>query len=303
MTAASFYYFGAALLFAPLLAGLINRTKAFFAGRTGQSVFQQYRDIFKLLRKSAVYSVTTTEVFRIAPAAVTACMLFAAMLMPFADAPALLTFDGDIIVFAYLLATARFFTMTAALDTGSSFEGMGASREAWISALAEPAFFIAAAALVKMSGALSLTGVFSGLHVEDWLTNTPSVFMTAAAVFIILLAENARIPFDDPNTHLELTMVHEVMVLDNSGPDLGLITYSASLKLWIFCAFLVQIMIPAAALTSPFEAATVFTAAMAATAILVGTVESCMARLRLTRIPQLLIGAIAMAAVAFIMAA
>ena len=284
------------LAFPPLLQGIINRVKAEFAGRRGPPVLQLYFDLWKLLRKSAVYSTTTTWVFRLGPVAGLAALIVAALLLPLGGGlPAPVAFAGDVVLFAYLLAAARFATVLAALDTGSSFEGMGASREVTFSALAEPALFLSIAALALARGSTSWTGVFSG-QMQVWHLFGPALAMLIGALILVALAENSRIPFDDPNTHLELTMVHEVMVLDHSGPDLAMILYGASLKLFLLGAIVVR-------LAFPFQASfgghlALFVAGMVVFAVVVGLVESTFARLRMNRIPQILIAASVFAALA-----
>ena len=211
------------LVIAPFLLGVINRTKAVFAGRTGQPLLQPYYDIWKLLRKGAVYSKTTSWIFRAGPVLGLAVTLTAALLMPFGGLPAAISFNGDLILFVYLFGLMRFFTVISALDTGSSFEGMGASREVTFSALSEPALLIGLAAIAKCTGYISLTQMFSSVVPGLWLHSGPALVLVGVALLIVFLAENCRIPVDDPNTHLELTMIHEVMVLDHGGPDFGFI--------------------------------------------------------------------------------
>lgn len=284
------------LVFPPLLPGIINRVKAAFAGRRGPPVLQLYFDLWKLVRKGAVYSTTTTWVFRAGPVVGLAAMLVAALLMPLGGAlPAPVAFAGDVILFAYLLGAARFALVLAALDTGSSFEGMGASREVTFSALAEPALFLSIAALALARQSISWTSMLSG-EMAAWHLFGPALVMLIGALMLVALAENSRIPFDDPSTHLELTMVHEVMILDHSGPDLAMILYGASLKLFLLGAIVVQ-------LAFPFEAGTaghvaLFIAGMLVFAVVVGIIESTFARLRMTRVPQILIAASVFAALA-----
>jgi formate hydrogenlyase subunit 4 len=279
-----------ALLVAPFLLGVINRIKAFFAGRTGPPLLQAYYDLSKLLAKGAVYGKTTTWVFKAGPVVGLASVLVALSIVPFADIPALLNFGGDLLLLAYALGLMRFFTVAAALDTGSAFEGMGASREVQFSALAEPSLLLGLAAIARKTGSFSLSSMLPGLTPQVWATAGPALAMIAVALFAILLAENARIPVDDPNTHLELTMIHEVMVLDHSGPDFALILYSAALKLWVMSALLIGIILPLRSgnLWLDIPAAL---AGMILIAILIGVIESIMARLRLLRVPQLLVGA------------
>ncbi len=289
------------LLFAPLLLGVINRTKALFAGRRGQPLLQLYYDVWKLLRKGAVYSRTTTWVFRAGPIVGLAAVLVAMALVPFGKTPALVAFPGDLILFAYLLGLMRFFTVIAALDTGSSFEGMGASREVQFSALAEPAFFLALVAVARRTGSISLSGMFDKISVDVWQTAGLSLALAVAALLVVLLCENARIPVDDPNTHLELTMIHEVMVLDHGGPDLAFITYGAALKVWVIGALLIGIAVPIASGNVWINIA-VSIGGMLVLAVIIGIVESTMARLRLVRVPQLLVGAGVLATLALILA-
>jgi formate hydrogenlyase subunit 4 len=297
MAVASWTQFVLALVLSPLLFGVINRTKAFFAGRRGQPLLQSYRDLFRLLRKGAVYSRTTTWIFRAGPIVGLASVVLALTCVPFGGNRALFAFPGDLILFAYLMGLARFFTVLAALDTGSSFEGMGASREVLFSALAEPAFILGLAAAARESGSLSLSAILSGVsHFR------PEIALAAAALMLVFLCENARIPFDDPDTHLELTMIHEVMVLDHGGPDLAYIQYGSALKLWALGALIVGLVIPFG-MDVPWWANTVLgIAAMTVLAVSVGVVESVMARLRLVRVPQLLAAAGALSALALILA-
>jgi formate hydrogenlyase subunit 4 len=283
-----------ALLLAPLLNGVIARIKAVFAGRHGPPLLQLYFDLTKLLRKGAVYSRTTTWVFRAGPIvslATTACAL---LLLPACRSAAPLAFPADFVLLAYVLALGRFFMVVAALDTGSSFEGMGASREVHFAALAEPTLLLGMAVLARKTGALSLSEILPATS-----PLAPEVGLVAAALAIVLLCENARIPFDDPATHLELTMVHEVMVLDHSGPDLAFIQYGAALKLWLWSALLAGLLLPVA--TDAWPAGLATTTAVFAIACALGVVESSMARLRLLRVPPLLATALALATVAMIL--
>jgi formate hydrogenlyase subunit 4 len=297
---ASVLYLIAGLVGAPLLQGVVNRTKAVFAGRRGAPLLQPYRDIARLLRKSAVFSGTTTLVFRAAPSVVLVCMLAALALVGPPGERALLSFQGDFVLFAYCLGLARFLTVVAALDTGSSFEGMGASREVMYSALAEPALLVGLAVIAGASGSVGLSGVWTGLDAGVWTEAAPALVLVIASFAIVLLAENSRIPFDDPNTHLELTMVHEVMVLDNSGPDFGIVEYASSLKLWLFGSLVVNLAL------TPLELAGMASAGAAlggllVLAIVTGVIESVMARLSLQRAPQLLMAACALSVLAFVL--
>jgi len=290
-----------ALVAAPLLLGIINRTKAFFAGRTGQPLLQQaYYDIWKLLRKGAVYSGSTSWIFRVGPVVGLAVVLISATIIPFGGLPAVFSFKGDLILFAYLFGLSRFFTVLMAMDTGSSFEGMGASREVTFSGLSEPALLIGLAAIAKYTGHISLSEMFSSITPGVWLSAGPAFVLVGLAILVVFLTENSRIPIDDPNTHLELTMVHEVMILDHSGPDLAMILYASAIKMWLLGTILIGIVVPihGGDIVSDVSAA-IFS--MILLAVLVGVIESSMARLRLQHVPQFLIGATILSILALIL--
>ncbi len=278
----------AGLLLAPLLLGLVRRTQALFAGRTGPPLLQAYRDLFKLFGKGAVISHTATWVFRAGPAVGLATAAAALALLP-GGGPALFAFPGDPVLLVALLALARFATMLAALDTGSAFEGMGASREAAFSVFAEPALLLCLASLGRATGEWSLSGIFGSLTARLWLESTGVLLLVAVALFGVLLVENARIPFDDPATHLELTMVHEVMVLDHGGPDLAFLELAAAFKLWILSGLVAGVVLPVHGGSAGLDALA-HLGGVAAVGLAIGVVESTMARLRLNRVPQMLVG-------------
>ena len=274
----------------PLLLGVIAKTKALVAGRVGPPLLQPYYDLVKLFQKGSVFSTTTTWVFRAGPVVGLATAAIAAWMIPLADGSAPISFTGDMILLAYLLGLGRFFTAAAALDTGSSFEGMGAAREVTFACLAEPALFLGMLVLVRLSGSLQLSGMLGGSLASHWQTAGASLALVLISWFIVLLAENSRIPFDDPNTHLELTMIHEVMVLDHSGPAFGMILYGAALKLFVFAALVVRLALPLATGFAWLDWP-VFVGGMLAVAVVIGVVESTMARLRLVQVPVLLVAA------------
>ena len=276
------------ILMPPLLFGVINRTKALFAGRTGAPLLQPYFDIYRLLRKGMVFSHVSTWIFRAGPIITLAAIFTAALLLPLGNHAPPLSFSGDMILFAYLLALGRFCTTLAALDTGSSFEGMGASREVTYSCLAEPVVFIVLLTLSRLSGSLTLSGILTHSSATLWMTSGAALLLLVAGLFMVLLVENSRIPFDDPNTHLELTMIHEVMVLDHSGPAFGMIVYTSALKLFILGAFFLHLALPLRAADSRLEWL-VFIVFMLLLSITIGVVESVMARFRLNRVPQMLL--------------
>jgi formate hydrogenlyase subunit 4 len=275
----------------PLLLGVINRTKAWFAGRDGPPLLQPYFDLLRLMRKGMVISVTTTKIFQMGPIITLAAILLASLLVPMGRFDSPIHFTGDLILFAYLLALGRFFTTSAAMDTGSSFEGLGASREVTFACLTEPALFLAFLVLVKLSGSLSLTPMLHApLAIGFRALPMASMLLIGAGLFIVLLAENCRFPVDDPNTHLELTMIHEVMVLDHSGPLLGVILYGAAIKLFILSAIVLHVI-------APFQTGIllidwpIFALEILAVAVAIGIVESVMARLQMRHVPTLLIAA------------
>lgn len=276
------------LVTAPLLLGVINRTKARIGGRKGMPLLQAYYDIAKQMRKGTVLSSTTTWVFLLGPAVAVMVPVIGSLLLPLAGPEAPIAFTGDLILFVYLFALSRFCTTTAALDTGSAFEGMGAARELTFAALAEPALFFGLLALARISGSLSLSSMLA-VGEGGWERASAALVLIVASWFIVLLAENSRVPFDDPNTHLELTMIHEVMVLDHSGPAFGLILYGSALKLFVFSALVVGVLLPRTGIPLADAAATL--GAVLVVGVAVGLVESGMARLRLVRVPQLLIAA------------
>lgn len=278
------------LLLPPLLLGIINKTKALFAGRVGAPLLQPYFDLLKLLRKGLVLSRTTTWVFLAGPVVGIVTTLLAALVVPLGAHAAPIAFAGDFVAFAYVLALARFFTIAAALDTGSAFEGMGGAREATFACLAEPALFFGLLVVARATSSLSLSEMLGPQVATVWIGDGAAMATVVVGLFVVMLVENCRIPFDDPNTHLELTMIHEVMVLDHGGPPLGLILYSASLKLFVFGALVLGVAAPLGTL-DPWTAWAAFVGVVVLLAIVVGVVESVMARLRLVQTLSLLVAA------------
>lgn len=268
------------LILAPLVPGVINKVKAWVAGRQGPPVLQLYFDLARLWRKGVVVSTLASPGFVIAPAVAWVAVVGAALLLPLAGAGAPASFDGDVLLLVYLLALARFCTAWGAMETGSAFEGMGAAREVSFAVLAEVGIITAVLTLVVQSGSISLSSMFAPLP-------GPSAALLAVGLFIILLAENCRVPFDDPNTHLELTMIHEVMVLDHSGPPLAMILHGASVKLMLFAVLLAQAVLPLSELPAPASLG-VLALAVLLTTVAVGLVESLTARLAFRRVPLLL---------------
>ncbi|MDR2604297.1 MAG: NADH-quinone oxidoreductase subunit H [Desulfovibrio sp.] len=297
----AFAAFGFSLLFAPLAPGIINRVKAVIAGRQGRPLLLLYYDLRRLLRKEALYPRCSTFFFRLAPAVGVCAGITALLLVPFGPMGSCAGFPGDFVLVAGVFAVARFTLMTAAMDTGSAFEGMGAAREAFFSALAEPVLLFCPAVLCFRAGVYSLAAGMGSIPAAAWFNDATFYLTTGAALFLVLLQENCRLPADDPDTHLELTMIHEVMILDHSGPDLAFLEYASALKLWTFCLLTADMFVPLAggplfdaqgALLpdaggrAAFSAALTFAGAVAV-AVLVGLVESVTARFRMERVPQI----------------
>ena len=284
---------GVLLVTAPLVPGIAAKTRAVLTGRRGPPVWQLYSDLGKLVRKSAVYSTTTTWAFRLAPLAVLVTTVVACLVVPLDGRSALLTFTGDAIAFAYLLGLGRFLLVLGAMDTGSSFEAMGASREVSFATLIEPGLFVIFAALTIATRHLSLTEMLGPALWQRWPIVAPSVILLAASLFVLMLAETARVPVDDPTTHLELTMIHEVMVLDHSGPDLAAIHYANALKMGVFAAMIVDLVVVRIAI-SGWAAVAILAGGLIVAGIAVGIVESTMARLRLPKVPLFIAGGTAL---------
>jgi formate hydrogenlyase subunit 4 len=268
------------LVLAPILPGIINKVKAWVAGRRGPPVLQLYYDLARLWRKGVVLSNLVSPGFVIGPAVAWVAVVCASLFLPLGPAAAVLSFNGDVILFVYLLALARFCTAWAAMETGSAFEGMGAAREVSYAVLSEAAIITALLALSVQSGSVALATMLAPPQIAG-------AALLAAGLFTVLLAENCRVPFDDPNTHLELTMIHEAMVLDHSGPPLAVILHGASLKLALFAVFLVEAVLPTGRLPAAASSAALVAGVLAVT-VGVGLVESFLARFAFKRVPLLL---------------
>ena len=270
------------LIAAVFFTGIILRTKSIAAGRKGPGIFQPIKDVSRLFRKGTVYSNTTSIVFRIAPTVYFASVLMAILVVPFGQSKGVLSFNGDFVFFAYVLAMGRFSSILAALDTGSSFEGMGAGREALFSLLLEPSFFIIIGSISLISGYTSFYEIFQVLHIGSYVTYAIAAMATFVLIMIAVV-ENSRMPVDDPTTHLELTMIHEVMILDNSGFDLGLIFTAGYLKFAMYGALIVNLFTGS---VSNELAIPLFFATQFLMAVIIGITESFMARFRMSHNPQ-----------------
>ena len=276
--------------------GIINRTKARWAGRKGAPVIQPYYDFFRLLRKGEVISKTTSFVFKVAPSINCAAALFALLFIPIPFVGSIISFPGDFIMFTYALGLAKFMLVLAALDTGSSFEGMGASREVTFSTLVEMAFFIVLGTLALLTNQISFEAIFAMLTVSTGYSRLVKILLVAS-LFIMLLAEGSRIPVDDPNTHLELTMIHEVMILDYSGPDLAFMVYAASMKMMLVALLIANLCIPP--YLPSIAALFLFIGLLLMIYIAVGAVESLIARSRMSHVPQFIFLMTALSLTAF----
>ena len=270
------------LLIVPfLMVGVIKKTKAFWAGRKGVSIWQPLWDFLRLMKKDSVISETTSWVFKFAPIVGFASVIFAALFVPLASGRAVINIPFAFVVFSYVLGFGKFFSLIAALDTGSSFEGMGASREACFSTIVEPAFFIGMASIAALSQNYTFDSfklILSNAGGYGFLI----IVLAVITLFIMLLIEGCRVPVDDPTTHLELTMIHEVMILDNSGVDLGIITWGSAIKMLLFEALIANLIIPAS--MTGWAAMLAFLAIVFILAVIIGIVESSMARFRMTHV-------------------
>ena len=277
-----------------LMVGLVNRTKALWAGRKGPPLMQLGWDLLRLMKKRPVLSVVTTPLFRIGAWVVLAASMLAAMIAPNLGRFAPLEFNHDFVSFAYTLALARIFLMLSAMDVGSAFEGMGAAREASFTAFVEPALFLLIGAASIVTGHSSFAGLIGHLHQAEsfrWL-----VLPLIVVLFILLQAEASRVPVDDPSTHLELTMIHEVMVLDHSGPELAAMQYAAALKMTIYAGLVAALLNPFDLAVAPLACILFSAFIMAGVAVVVGCVESLVARLRMRLVPLYLMLASTLAA-------
>ena len=270
------------LVLAPfLMIGVIKKTKAFWAGRKGVSLWQPLWDFIRLMKKDAVYSNTTSWVFKFAPIVGFASVIFASLFVPLANGQAVISIPFAFVIFSYILGFGKFFSLIAALDTGSSFEGMGASREACFSTLVEPAFFIMMGAIAALTQNYSFES-FKMILSRAGVYGVLIIALTAVALFIMLLIEGCRVPVDDPTTHLELTMIHEVMILDNSGVDLGFITWGAAIKMFLFEALIANLIIPLG--LGDLWSIIAFVAVVFLLSVLIGTIESSIARFRMSHV-------------------
>jgi formate hydrogenlyase subunit 4 len=290
---------------APLLVGSLRKLKARLQGRRGASMLQPYRDLRKMLAKESVISENTSWIFRFTPYLIASVMLLSSLIVPLLTTRTPLGFIGNIIVLMYLLLLATFFLALAGLDAGSAFGGMGSSREMIIAALAEPTVMIAIFAIALRVGSTSLDEIVRRGADDSLLLLNPGHLLAFVAFFIVALAETGRLPVDNPATHLELTMIHEAMILEYSGRHLALIEWAAGMKLFLFLALLSNLFFPWG-VAHTFEPLTVVIAFAALTlkvgllAATVAVLETSIAKLRLFRVPELLSGSFTLALLAVI---
>jgi formate hydrogenlyase subunit 4 len=294
---------GLLLVLAPGLNGLIKRMKAALQGRTGPPLWQPYFDVLKLLRKDSVVSEHATAVFRWAPMVYAACFATAALLVPVLWSTAPLAGWGDAIALVGLFALARFALALAGLDTGSSFGGMGSSREVAVAALAEPALLLVLFAVAWRSGGTDLSGASGYLVSQAMAVVAPSQLLALAALVIVVIAETGRVPADNPDTHLELTMIHEGMLLEYSGRSLGILVLANLLKQIVLFSLIAALFFPFGVAAAPAEipiAIGAFLLKLVALALVMSLVESSSAKLRILRVPELLGAAAALAMLALV---
>lgn len=270
------------VLFVPfLMLGVIKKTKAFWGGRYGAPVLQPLYDFVKLMKKDFVISKTTSGIFRITPVVVIASALFAALFVPLASSSAIINIPAGFIIFAYILGLSKFFSLIGAMDTGSSFEGMGASREACFTTIVEPAFFMLLASIMALSGNYTFDALSKIIENSGNYGILICIF-ALIALFIMILTEGSRVPVDDPATHLELTMIHEVMILDNSAADLALITWASGIKMLLLSSLIAAIIIPQG--LPQWMAVLAYLALMFIISVIIGTIESATARIRMSHV-------------------
>jgi len=284
-----------AMLLAPLYAGLIIKVKAFFGGRKGSPLLIHYYTLAKLLKKGSVYSTSTTYIFKLGPMVGLVVAATALMFLPIGGQRPIFSFNGDVILILYLLGLGRFFTVVAAMDTASPFEGMGAAREAYFPIFCEATVFMILILFFRLTGDLRLAAFFAGYQpLALWQAAGAPLLFVVLALFIVLLTENARVPVDDPATHLELTMIHEVMVLDHSGPDFAFIELGAFAKLFFYAVLVARLICPFD-LGAPLLNALAAVVSLAAVYIAVGVTESVMARYRMDAVPKFILTSFALA--------
>ena len=284
---------------APLLVGGVRTLKARLVGRRGPRLLQPYADLAKLLRKEAVVSKTTSWIFRITPYVLMSTMVVAALIVPLFLARPVLDFAG-LVLLMYLFVFGTFFLALAGLDAGSAFGGMGSSREVAVAALAEPTIVVAILALALRAESTNLGAIVERFAREPQLAANPGHLLAFAALFLVMLAETGRLPVDNPATHLELTMIHEAMVLEYSGHYLALVEWASAMKLFLFMALLAHLFFPwgmpgSSELGSLAIGLVILIAKLTVLTVGLAVLETVVAKLRLFRVPEMLAGSFALA--------
>jgi len=284
-----------AILTAPFFSAIILKIKAFFGGKKGPPLLINYYTLVKLFKKGSVYSTSTTTIFKLGPIVSLCSAVTVLLFLPIAGHTPVISFNGDIIFVLYLMGLGRFFTIAAAMDTASPFEGMGAAREAYFPIICEATTFMILIFFFKLTGELHLSAYFSGSNtIGLWSAAGAPLLFIVIAFFIILLTENSRVPVDDPATHLELTMIHEVMVLDHSGPDFGLIELGSFCKLFFYSTIVSRLIFPFD-FGFPGLEFCLFVAGLIIVYIAIGITESVIARFRMDKVPQFVLTSFALA--------
>lgn len=276
---------------APLFAGLVNKQKAILTGRIGAPILQPFYELQRLFKKETINAATSSVLSRISPVLNLVTLIIAAAILPVGFWKPLISFNGDIILFAYILSLARFFQILAAMDIGSSFEGMGAAREATFALFAEPIFFFTIGSISIISGFTSLYDIYHSIRLDN-ISYEVFIVICSISVFMLAVTECSRMPVDDPNTHLELTMIHEVMILDNSGIDLFLYQYSSHVKLFIYAVLEISFFYPFSK-QSYLLGILIFVTGSVALTFALGMVETITSRYKMKNIPQYLLFATA----------
>jgi len=283
-----------AMLVAPLYSAVILKVKAFFGGKKGPPLLINYYTLIKLFKKGSVYSTSTTFIFKLGPMVSLCAATMALMFVPIAGQPPVFSFTGDVVLILYLLGLGRFFTIAAAMDTASPFEGMGAAREAYFPIICEATLFFTLILFYLLTGELSFAAYLTGSQpMALWHGAGPPLLFVALGLFIVLLTENSRVPVDDPATHLELTMIHEVMVLDHSGPDFGFIELGSFFKLFFYGSIVTRLICPVD-LGNPVANGGLFALALGLVYVAVGVMESVMARYRMDKVPKFVLTSFAL---------
>ncbi|UKY48547.1 respiratory chain complex I subunit 1 family protein [Streptomyces inhibens] len=288
---------------APLLTGLMRQVRARMEGRAGAGAAQPWRDVRKLLRKEPITPVGTGPAFRTAPALLVATTGVVAALLPLLSTNTPVSAGSDLIVVVALLALGTVALALAGLDTGTAFGGMGASREMTVAALVEPTILLSVFALSIPAGSTNLATIVSGAVHHPARLASPAGLLATAALAVAVLAETGRIPVDNPSTHLELTMVHEAMVLEYAGPDLALVELGSQMRLTVLLGLLASLFAPWGVATDASWVALVvalvlFAVKVAVLGAVLAVAEVFWAKLRLFRVPELLAGSFLLALLA-----